>query len=302
MVDTIKIGLIGAGVFAGYHANKLSKHKRVAFTGVHDPDVSRANIISNKHGVPALDAEDLLDVSEAVVVACPAIYHGEMVIRALHFGCHCLVEKPLSTSLEAAEDILALSDQKNLIVQIGHQERMVLKAIGLGKIEERPIRIEAVRHSPYSLRGTDTSVTMDLMTHDIDLCTALMGVAPDHIRGESRPVRSTTPDMAYGILQYGDSVARLSASRVEAGSERWMTLTYPSGEVHIDFNRKTLSNTTKVALNEKFGEDEIAKDSLGAATDVFVRAILDGTPVLVSAAEGAIAVRTAIAIDEGRGT
>lgn len=268
--------------------------------GVHDPDDDRAQILSKKHDVPALSAEDLFDLSDAVVVACPAIYHGEMVLRALHYGCHCLVEKPLSTSLEAAEDILALSNQKNLIVQIGHQERMVLKAIGLDKVEGRPVRIEAVRYSPYSVRGTDTSVTMDLMTHDIDLCTALMGVAPDHIRGESRPVRSRTPDMAYGILRYGDSVARLSASRVESESERCMTLTYPSGEVHIDFNRKTLTNTTKFALNEKFGEDEIAKDSLGAATDVFVRAILDGTPVLVSAAEGAIAVRTAIAIDEGR--
>lgn len=300
MVDAIKIGLIGAGVFAGYHANKLAEHKRVAFMGVHDPDGDRAQIMSNNHDVPSLSAEELLEVSDAVVVACPAVYHGEMVLRALHYGCHCLVEKPLSTSLEAAEDILALSNQKNLIVQIGHQERMVLKAIGLDKIEEQPIQIEAVRYSPYSRRGTDTSVTMDLMTHDIDLCTALMGVAPGHIRGESRPVRSSTPDMAYGILHYGESVARLSASRIEAASERWMKLTYPSGEVHIDFNRKTLINTTKFALNEKFGEDERAKDSLGAATDIFVRAILDGTPVLVSAEAGAIAVRTAIAIDEGR--
>jgi len=173
MVDTIKIGLIGAGVFAGYHANKLAEHERVEFMGVHDPDGSRARILSNKHGVPALHDEDLFDVSDAVIVACPAIYHGEMVARALHYGCHCLVEKPLSTSLAAAEDILELSDQKNLIVQIGHQERIVLNAIGLDKVEERPTQIEAVRYSPYSLRGTDTSVTMDLMTHDIDLCTAI---------------------------------------------------------------------------------------------------------------------------------
>jgi len=97
---------------------------------------------------------------------------------------------------------------------------------------------------------------------------------------------------------------------VSLASERWMKLTYPSGEVHINFNTKTLTNTTKFALNENYEEDEIAKDSLGAATDVFVKAILDGTPVLVSAEEGAIAVRTAeegaiavrtaIAIDRGR--
>ena len=94
-------------------------------------------------------------------------------------------------------------------------------------------------------------------------------------------------------------MARLSASRVAEKSERWMKLTYASGEVHIDFNAKTLTNTTEFALNENFAESEMAKDSLGAATDNFVRAVLDGAPVLVSAEAGVIAVRTAARIDGG---
>ena len=79
-----------------------------------------------------------------------------------------------------------------------------------------------------------------------------------------------------------------------------MKLTYASGEVHIDFNKKTLTNSTSFALDANFAEKEIAKDSLGAATDNFVRAVLDGAPVLVSAEDGLVAVRTALKIDEGR--
>lgn len=300
MSERLKIGLIGAGVFAGYHANKLSAHPRVTFTGVVDRSGKRAAELAKKHDVPSLKLDELLDVSDAVVIASAASAHGDLAVKALKAECHCLIEKPLATSIAAAEKIVSTALSRDLVVQVGHQERMVLAAIGLDNLKERPVRIEAVRHSSYSHRGTDTSVTMDLMTHDIDLCTALMGRAPDDVRGEAQPIRSDMPDMAYGILHYGNAVALLSASRVENASERWMKVTYPSGEVLIDFSAKTLVNSTDFALDETFADKKIAKDSLGAATDMFVKAVLDGTPVLVSAEEGAIAVRTAMTIDEGK--
>jgi predicted dehydrogenase len=200
---------------------------------------------------------------------------------------------------DTAAKIAALAKSKMLTVQVGHQERMVFEAIGLLSLGEPPLKIEAVRNSPYSLRGTDASVTFDLMTHDIDLCTAVMGCAPDEVAGLSGCVRSTTADMSYGRLRYGTTIVRLTASRVVEQSERWMKLTYASGEVCIDFNAKTLKNTTKFALNEKFGESEMARDSLGAATDSFVRAVLDGDAVIVSAEDGRIAVQVAEHIDRG---
>lgn len=299
MSKRLKIGLIGAGVFAGYHANKLAEHPRVTFIGVVDRSGDRAASLAKKHNVPVLSLVELLAVSDAVVVASPASAHGAIAVQALRAGCHCLIEKPLATTEAEAENIAGLAASENLIVQVGHQERMVLRAIGFDDIRETPLKIEAVRNSPYSIRGTDTSVTFDLMTHDIDLCTALMGRAPDEINGQSGIVRSDTEDMAHAVLRYGKSVAYLSASRVADIGDRWMKLTYPSGEVRIDFNAKTLTNTTEFALNVDFAEEPIAKDSLGAATDNFVRAILDDAPVLVSAEDGAIAVRIALAIDGG---
>ena len=298
MADRLKIGLIGAGVFAGYHANKLAVHQRVTFAGIMDLDRAIAQQLADQHKVEAISLDEVLERSDAVVIASPATTHGVIAVQALQAGCHCLIEKPLTISAHEADEIIRLAAFKNLTVQVGHQERLVLRAIGLEEAPERPIKIEAVRDSPYSTRGTDTSVTMDLMTHDIDLCTALFGAAPDAVKASAACVKSRTPDIAEAVLTYGKSSAILTSSRVAESSKRRMKITYPSGFVEIDFNAKTLTHTTPFALHADFAEDSRAKDSLGEATDIFIRAILDKTPVLVSAEEGAIAVLTALQIDE----
>jgi len=298
MSEPLKIGLIGAGIFAGYHAQKLSHHARVEFTGVFDQNEKRGADLAAEHGVSHLMLNDLLKVSDAVVIASPASTHGRITIQALRAGCHCLIEKPIATTAKEADQIADLAGARDLVVQIGHQERLVLQAIGLDQVEERPVRIEAIRASPYSKRGADTSVTLDLMTHDIDLCSALIKRRPELLIGQSACVRSDRPDMSFAKIGFQGAVAHLEASRVAERSERKMKITYPSGLVEIDFNEKTVSHSTPFALNADFSNDPRAKDSLGEATDIFVQAILDNKPVLVSAYEGAIAAKTAIQIDE----
>ena len=304
MMDSLKIGLIGAGVFASYHANKLAKHTRVDFTGIVDRDETKARDLAKQHGVRSMSLPELLTQSDAIVIATPAKTHGDFATQALKAGCHCLIEKPLTISAKNADEIIALAAAKNLKIQVGHQERLVAREIGLMGLSERPIKIEAVRNSTYSARGTDTSVTMDLMTHDIDLCTAILGGVPDKIQGRVEGIKSNTPDRSAATLIYDGCRVSLAASRVESTSKRVMKITYPSGFVEVDFNAKLLTHTTPFNLNADFAGDPRAKDSLGEATDIFVRAILDKTPVLVTAEEGAIAVLTALQIDEvfNRGT
>lgn len=299
MSERLKIGLVGAGVFAGYHANKLAKNARVQFIGVYDPDFGKATALADKHNIEAMDASILYDICDAVVIACPASFHGQMALAALNANCHCLIEKPLATKVAEAEKIVAIAAAKNLIVQVGHQERMVLRAIGLDKLPQTPLRIEAIRSTVYSARGTDTSVTMDLMTHDIDLCTAIFGRAPDRIFGRSQKVKSNTADEAEARLLYGEAEVHLLASRIVEMGERKMKLTYSSGQVEIDFNAKTLTHNTPFALNENFADDPRVKDSLCAATEIFIEAILDKKAVLVSATDGRIAVKAAREIDRG---
>ncbi len=296
--EILKVGLIGAGVFGGYHANKLASDDRVDFLGVFDPDAERASALAEKHGVERYEtSSELFAEAQAVVIACPASYHGEMAMAALEADCHVLIEKPIATTLQEADRIVTLSKHKGLTVQIGHQERFVARAIGLDKINETPTHIIAVRNTGYSPRGTDTSVTLDLMTHDIDLCCMIMGEAPKSVSGSSEAVKSKTPDTARAELSFSSGTAILSASRVEPGVSRQMTLKYPSGTVLIDFAAKTLQHNTPFELNAEFGSHPSAADSLGAASHSFISSVLNGTPVSASAQDGLTAAQVALQID-----
>ena len=162
MNQSLKIAVIGAGVFGGYHANKCAAHPRADFVGIYDHNFPRAKTQAEKHGVKAFDNfQAMLAQTEAVIIASPADTHGAMALTALEFGKHCLIEKPITSSLKEAARIVQLAKDKNLIVQIGHQERFVAKAIGLHNFPQSPLNIVARRMSKFSKRGTDVSVTLD---------------------------------------------------------------------------------------------------------------------------------------------
>ena len=294
----LKIAVIGAGVFGGYHANKCAAHPRAEFIGVYDPDIARAKTQAEKHGVQAFDNfQAMLAQTEAVVIASPADTHGAMALAALEYGKHCLIEKPVASTLKDAKRIVELATEKNLVVQVGHQERFVAKAIGLDRLAESPLKIVSRRMSKYSQRGTDVSVSLDLMTHDLDLVLMLMGGLPITATGETRTEMSKAPDFAKGELAFENGTAALTASRLEDDFSRSMEITYPSGMVSIDFNAKTLTHNTPFDLNADFGADPAAKDSLGAATNAFIEAVLDGKPVPVTAEDGYNALKLALCID-----
>jgi len=298
MNHKVKIAVIGAGVFGGYHANKCAAHPRADFVGVYDPDISRAKSLADKYGGVAFDDfQSMLAICDAVIIASPADTHGAMALTALEFGKHCLIEKPIASTLKEAKRIMQLAKERKLVVQVGHQERFVVKAIGLDRLPESPDVIVSYRMSKYSKRGTDVSVTLDLMTHDLDLVLMLMGGLPSDVVGDTRTEKSRYPDFSKGELTFGNGTATLIASRLEDDFSRTMDITYPGGTVKIDFNAKTLTHNTPFELNANFGEDPSAKDSLGAASHAFIEAVLDGKPVPVTAEDGYKALKLALIID-----
>ncbi len=298
MENCVRIGVVGAGVFGNYHANKCAENEKIIFTGVYDIDKSRAQDTALKHNVKAFDNyADMLPCVDAVIIACAARDHGLMAIQALKSGRHCLIEKPIAATLEDAQAILELSEDKGLIVQVGHQERLVVQAIGLTNIPETPMAIKAVRMGPYSARGTDVSVSLDLMSHDLDLILWLMEDFPKKVTGVTELIHSKTPDVTRARLGFGSAYAELIASRVADGFTRTMNIEYPSGTVHIDFNAKTLEHTMPFDVNIDFTADPKASDSLGAATESFVESILNGTPPIIPARDGYDALRLALMID-----
>lgn len=298
MTKKLKVGVVGAGVFGGYHAGKCAVHPRINFTGIYDPNAEKCSVAADKHGTAAFtEYANFLTSCEAIILAAPASQHGHMALLALEAGCHVLIEKPIADNMEQARQIVKLASQRDLIVQVGHQERFVLKAIGLDKVSETPIHIRGHRRSPYSPRGTDVSVTLDLMTHDLDLVLWLMNADPTDISGQSQCVKSETPDQAEARLVFERGAAILEASRVAEVSSRQMTLTYPSGTVEIDFNAKTITHDTDFDLDPNFGETPMARDSLGAATNAFVEAVLDGKPVPITGGNGLRALSAALKVD-----
>ncbi len=297
----IRICVSGAGVFGGHHAAKLAAHPRIEFVGVYDPEhPERAQKLVTEHGgVAFASREAMIVAADALIVASPASVHFRQAMAALECGLHVLVEKPLATSLEDAREMVAMAEEQGVILQVGHQERFISGAIGLFDIPETPVSIQASRIAPYNKRGTDVSVTLDLMTHDLDLVNLLAGGEANDVRSNVRTGPSGGIDDARAEICYpGGTKASIHASRVAKNRQRHMRIEYPSGVVEIDFFKRLFNNSTPFALNAGFADTAEAQDCLGAEVNAFVRAILDGEKVPVCGIAGAKALALALRVDK----
>jgi predicted dehydrogenase len=296
----VRAGVIGAGVFGGHHAAKYASDPRIAFVGVYDLHHDRARALAREHGARGFDSlEALLAEVDAVTVASPAPTHGAIGCAALAAGRHALVEKPIAVTLADADAMVALAAEKKLVLQVGHQERFVFEAMGLLAVAERPRAIEARRMGPFSERGADVSVTLDLMTHDLDLSRRLAGRArAASIAATGRLERTDSLDHVEAEVCFeGGMTARLFASRLHDRRERVMRVEYESGVVEVDFVAKSFTNTTPHRLDPTFAETPSARDSLGANVTAFVDAVLGQASPAVSGADGREALALALAID-----
>jgi len=292
-VSNLKTGLIGAGVFGGYHAGKIAGSTRTQFVGVFDPDQTRCKALADKHGVSAFETqEDLLAATDAVIIACPATYHAAVVDAALKAECHVMVEKPLALTGQAAHALADLAGEKSLILQVGHQERLVLEAMGLLGLPEAPLSIEATRAGPPAPDGRagDVSVIWDLMIHDLDLAAKLMG-APGEAHATGRIVHSGKIDEATAHVSLETGTAILTASRAADERARHMRLVYPSGEIKIDFLTREVTNTTPHKIQADVSET--MPDPLGAADEAFFAACLGERACAIPGYEAAQAVALA---------
>jgi predicted dehydrogenase len=172
----LRAGVIGAGVFGGYHAGKYVENPDTTLTAIFDPDAERAQALAGQHdATPYSDLDAFLQAVDVVTIASPGVTHAEMGARALMAGKPVLIEKPLAVTGEEADRLVALAAEHDLVLACGHQERLVFDVMGLTAIQTPPKRITAWREGPWSGRSTDISVTFDLMVHDLDLALTLIG-------------------------------------------------------------------------------------------------------------------------------
>lgn len=301
MGESLRGGVIGAGVFGGYHARQYANAEGATLAAVYDPVLARAAEVADRHGAKAFDDLDaFLAAVDVVTVASPAVYHADGAVAALKAGKPIYVEKPLAVSLRDADRIIDEAAARKLVVACGHQERVVFGAIGLFDIPEAPLRLEAVRQGPQSERSLDVSVVLDLMIHDLDLALALSPAEPLAVEAEGVSAYSGGWDQVSAEVTFANGFTALfDASRMAEGRNRTMKLVYPSGELEIDFVARTFRNTTGYPLNPDFAETPGAKDPLGASVGAFLGAVRGDLPrPVVTPQEAARALDLALAVEQ----
>ena len=287
--------MVGAGTFGKHHATKYLRMAGVKLVAMADVSADARHYVETHLHVPTVaDWRELLGKVDVVSVCSPASTHAQIVRAFLKAGAHVLVEKPIATELAEAEELIALAAKKGLVLTVGHQERFVFAKSGLLDYEDAPLLIQSVREGPWTGRGTDVSVVLDLMIHDLDLIHRLVPGAPLMVRAEGRSVHGEFTDevTAHLVFDHGTCV-ELTANRAAETRRRAMRLVYPDGEIEIDFLARTVVNTT----GRKLQSLEL-RDPLGDSIGSFVDAARLGVATLVRPEEACRALETALLIEE----
>jgi predicted dehydrogenase len=305
MGEPLTVGLIGAGHFGRFHALKLAAATRARLVGITDPDAERAKAVAWESGAPVRALPDLLAAAAAVIIAAPADFHYELASEALRAGKHVLVEKPIAATLEQAAELAALARAAGVVLQVGHLERFSAAHGAVTKRMGKPLYIEAVRIAPFKPRGTDVSVILDLMIHDLDLILALIDVPIAHVDAVGASVASAHEDIANARIRFvNGAVATITASRISLKTERKMRIFSASGYLTVDFAARKLTLIGKnIGMKlpgfEEFGVEQASwedHDALAAEHAAFFASVLDGAPVAVDAEAGQRALAAALAV------
>jgi predicted dehydrogenase len=299
--EVLRAGVIGAGVFGGYHAAKYASLPGVVLAGVYDHHRVHAESLAARCGGQVYASEEALIADVDIVsVATPALAHAPSALAALRAGRSVYVEKPLAVRREDALEIAEEAKARGLVVACGFLERAGVAAMGLFDVAERPLLVESTRLGPPSPRNLDVSVVLDLMIHDLDMALAL---GADGLRGltaraEGGPEGLADEAWAEAAFELG-LVCRFRASRRAADRERTMRLVYPSGEVTVDFLTHRFENTTPFSFDPAFHETPSGKDRLGASMEAFIAAARgEAVRPLASAEDGVRALDLALRVEE----
>jgi predicted dehydrogenase len=262
-----RIGVIGAGALGYHHVRLLNALEGVRFVGFHDENPERAAQVSNELKVPHhRDIDSLLKACDAVTIVVPTPAHHAVAKNALEQGKHVLIEKPFTTTLDEADDLLATAAASGALIQTGHVERFNRAIRAAVPYIDAPRFVVCDRLAPFSLRGTDVAVVLDLMIHDIDLILTIVGGHVAELAAVGVPVLTPFVDIANARLTFASgAVANITASRVSVERTRKLRIFQASGYMSLD-----LATGQGVYYRLRKGVDvaELARGPL--AVDAFV--------------------------------
>ncbi len=307
-MKTIRVAVVGVGYLGNFHAEKYARMENVELVGVVDSAPARAEEVAKTHQTKAFtDYRQLLDKVDAVSIAVPTGHHFKISKAFLANDVDVLIEKPITTHLAEADELVQLAEEKNLIIQVGHLERFNPAVVALEDKLTIPRFIESHRLSTFKERGIDVSVVLDLMIHDIDIILNLVRSEVTQIHAAGIPVITDQVDIANARLTFANGcVANVTASRISTKNERKIRLFQQDAYISVDFANHEIDiirrdpsqpNGIIPGMQVKhlcYTHGDALDDELKA----FVKAVRMRTPAEVTGQMGRDALKVALSIME----
>jgi predicted dehydrogenase len=304
----LRTAVIGVGYLGRFHAQKYAQLADSKLAAVVDADAQAAAKVGAELGVPALqDFREILDRVDAVSLAVPTPLHHSVGRALLERGIHVLIEKPIATTVAEARDLVDVAAARGCVLQVGHLERFNPAIVAAAARLKTARFVESHRLAPFKQRGTDVSVVLDLMIHDIDLIQELVGTPIESIDAVGATIFSGEIDIVNARLRFqGGCVANTTASRISLKQERKIRIFQDDAYLSIDMQQKILTvirkkdaapveSPAQVSIEEESFEQG---DALLAEIEAFLRAVKSGSAPVVSGEDGLRALETAMRITE----
>jgi len=303
-LKVVRVGVVGVGYLGQHHARVYSELPGVELVGVVDINRERAREVARRYSTtPFFDYRDLFGKVDAVSIVVPTVLHRDIAAHFIEEGINILIEKPVTTTLEEAKELMEMAARKNVILQVGHIERFNSAVMELAKIVDNPIFIECCRMGPYVNRNTDVGVVLDLMIHDIDIVMSIVKSNVVKISASGRSVFSRQEDIANAQLVFQNGcVANLTASRVTRKKIRRMEITQVDSFISIDYLEQELAvyKKTSSPLPQLLIEKPVMQkgEPLRLELEHFIHCVRNGEKPLVGLEEGKNALEVALRILE----
>ena len=302
----LRVGVVGVGYLGRFHAEKYAQMEAVDLVAVVDTDKNRADSVARHTGADAFYSHhDIMDRVDAVSIAVPTPSHFSISRQFLKNDIDVLIEKPITTTLEQADELIEISESRGCLIQVGHLERFNPAVIALEGLIKKPLFIESHRLSIFKPRSTDVSVVLDLMIHDIDIISSFVRSEIKHISAAGAPVICGHVDIANARLEFANGcVANVTASRISTRNERKIRLFQQNAYVSVDFAKHeiTLIQPGRAADHAIIPGMDIKQyafdsgDALGEELKAFVAAVTRRESPAVTGQMGRDALKIALCI------
>ena len=314
----LKVGVLGAGHLGKIHLRLLEESKKYTLIGFYDPDALHGKKVAEEFGYTYYDdMQTLMHAVDVVDIVTPTLSHFDCAKIAIENGKHIFIEKPITNTLEEAEELIALAKKHQVKGQVGHVERFNPAFTAVKNSIEAPMFIETHRLAEFNPRGTDVPVVLDLMIHDIDAILSVVQSKVKKINASGVSVISKSPDIANARLEFENGcVANLTASRISLKNMRKSRFFQQDAYISVDFLEKKVEVVKMKDAPEKAGDFDMilqnaegekkqiyfenpeikANNAILTELETFAAAITNHTEPIVSLEDGTEALKVALAI------